>query len=246
MPEFMQTMKTGRGAVPVVENAKLPLMTERAPRPRAIEGKTLLMAAEPKPDTGKTGRMAAFAAVRPTRATVAKRPEMQGRKPVAEDTPKPDGYVRLRLRVEGEKVSVVGAKAVEGPLVERPQLEGQVAYEATLGTKRVAAGAVPDVGERRSFANPKGPKEQQGHYVSRVPTYEVMVRVPAAEVSLAALPRLEIKLYRIKETVTADRIQPGPLGPQFERELREIGRVKGITPEKLETPIGNELRKALG
>jgi hypothetical protein len=170
---------------------------------------------------------------------------MQARKTVAAEAPKPEGYVRLRLRVAGDDVQVVGAKAVEGPLVERPQLEGQVAYEATLGTKRVAAGAVPDVGERRSFPNPKGGPEQQGHYISQVPSYEVTVRVPASEVPLKSLPRLEIKLYRIKETVTADRVKPGPLGPQFSRELREIGRVKGITPAKLAAPIGAELRKAL-
>jgi hypothetical protein len=60
MPDdLIKNMQIGRGIKPVVESEKLPLMTERAVRPRLVEGKQALMAAEPKPDAGKQGRMAA-------------------------------------------------------------------------------------------------------------------------------------------------------------------------------------------
>ena len=59
--------------------------------------------------------------------------------------------MRLRLRVtESGRLRVVGAKAVEGPLVD-PKVVGGLAYEVTLAGQRLAAGGIPDVGERRSF-----------------------------------------------------------------------------------------------
>jgi len=246
--ELTQTMKTGRNVPPVVENAKLPKMTDRAPRPRQIGGKTLVMPAEPKPDTARTGRMPAFDAKAVSGRTarpVKQRPDMEARKAVTE-TPKKDGYVRLQLRVAGGDVSVVGATAVPGPLVDRPKLHGDLAYEVTLGSKRVAVGSAPDVGVRRSFPNPDGPPEQQGHFISEAPSYEIPVRMPASEVSLAALPRVQIKLYRIKEDLPPAEIQPGPIGPQFERELREVATVKGLKLDTLSAPIQAQLKKALG
>ena len=107
----------------------------------------------------------------------------------AEAAQQPEGYVRLRLRVTDGEISVVGAKAVEGPLVE-PKLQGALAYEATVGEKRVAAGGIPDVGERRSFPDPEGKGVMRGHHVEELKTYEVNVRIPKVQVSAAALPRL--------------------------------------------------------
>ena len=245
--ELIKMMQTARGVAPVVNNAKLAQMTDKALRPRVIGGQTLLMAAEPKPDTGKQGRMSPLAAagVRVARPTLRRElPDMQEAKLV--DAPQKEGYVRLRLRVADGEVSVVGANAVEGPLVESGKLHGALAYEVVLGTKRIAAGSFPDLGERRSFPNPNGPPEQQGHFISTVPSYEVNVRVPASEVSLASLPRLDIRLYRVKDEIAAERIQPGILVDQFPKELREVGRVKGIRPELLATPLQAELRRALG
>jgi hypothetical protein len=251
MPDdLIKTMQIGRGVKPVVENPKLPVMTEKALRPRLIGGKRLLMADSPRPDTGKTGRMAA---VRKTTARVAQPTlkkelsEMQEPKKAATGGGK-EGYVRLRLRVSGDRVTVVGAKAVEGPLVQRPNIHGSLAYDVTLGSKRVAAGSILDLGERRSFPNesPKAPPEQRGHFITEVPTYEVNVRVPASEVSMTALPRLNVRLYRIKEDVDVRLAKPGPLGEQFPRELREVARVTGIKVADLPAAHRTELRKALG
>jgi hypothetical protein len=239
-------MKTGRGIQPVVSNAKLARMTDTPPRPKSIGGKTLLMAEKPKEDTGKQKRMAPFAKASAPRAPKV-RPDMadpNGRKPDAAE--QPAGYVRLRLRVRDGEMDVVGAKAVEGPLVET-KLQGALAYEATLGPRRVAAGAIPDVGERRSFPDPKGKGEMRGHHVEQLRTYEVNVRVPKDQVSAAALPRLEIALYRLKEELPEarpDMLAAAPIGEQFERELREVGRMKGIKPDKLSDPVAAQVKKA--
>ena len=252
MPDdLIKQMKIGRSIKPVVENPRLSLMGGKALRPRLIGGKRLLMTATPKPDTGKTGRMAPVSrkAVRVARPTLKRGLAEMKAKPVRTSAAAvKDGYVRIRLRVAGDRVTVVGAKAVEGPLVERPDIRGSMAYDVTLGSKRVAAGSILDVGERRSFPNesPRAPAEQRGHFITEVPTYEVNVRVPASEVKMRSLPRLNIRLYRVKEDVDVRLAKPGPLGAHFTRELREVGRVSGIKPATLAAPHRAQLKKALG
>jgi hypothetical protein len=246
MADGMDRMKTGRGIEPVVDNPKLPRMSDEPPRPRTIRGKILRMAEEPKADTGKQRRMSGF-----RRAAVVRQPRTHPEQKEANLTrtdaaQQPEGYVRLRLRVTDGEMSVVGAKAVEGPLVE-PKLQGALAYEVTVGAKRVAAGGIPDVGERRSFPDPQGKGELSGHHVEELRTYEVNVRVPKEQVSAAALPRLEIALYRMKEELPEtrpDMLAASPIGEQFDRELREVGRMKGIRPDQLARPVAQQVRKA--
>jgi hypothetical protein len=246
MPDGNDTMKTGRGIQPVVDNPKLPLMTDTPPRPRRIEGKILRMAEEPKPDTGKQKRMSPFRKAAAARAPKVRPDQKEANVTRAESAQQPEGYVRLRLRVTDGEMAVVGAKAVEGPLVE-PKLQGALAYEMTVGQKRVAAGGIPDVGERRSFPDPQGKGEMSGHHVEKLKTYEVNVRVPKERVSAADLQRLEIALYRMKEELPearVDRLPAGPIGAQFGRQLREVGRMKGIRPDRLDEPVAQQVRKA--
>src|SRR5688572_18499039 len=248
MPEGMDRMKTGRGIQPVVDNPKLPLMSDTPPRPTAIKGKILRMAEKPKPDAGKLKRMSAFRKAAVVRAPKVRPDQKEAKLTRAETAQQPEGYVRLRLRVTDGEVSVVGAKAVEGPLVE-PKLQAALAYEATVGEKRVAAGGIPDVGERRSFPDPEGKGVMKGHHVEELKTYEVNVRIPKERVSAAALPRLEIALYKMKEDLPEarpDMLAAAPIGEQFERELREVGRMKGIRPDKLARPVAQQVRKAFG
>jgi hypothetical protein len=240
-----ERMQTGRGIKPVVSSARLPRMTEAAPAPTPIGGKTLLMAARPKADTGKVKRMPAVskATVRQTKT----RPDMEAPKTRA-TVSRRDGYVRLRVRVtEGGRLTVVGAKAVEGELVE-PKLQGAMAYEASVGGKRVAAGGIPDVGEQRSFPDPKAKlPEMKGHHIVELPSYEVNVRVPRAAVKASELPKLELALFRIKEDLPEEAAAiaaEAPLADQFQRELREVARLKGIKPDKLAKPVADQLKKA--
>jgi hypothetical protein len=248
MADGMDTMKTGRGIQPVVDNPKLPPMGDEPPAPRTIRGKILRMAEEPKPDTGKQRRMSTFRKAAVVRQLKTRPEQKEANVTRAEAAQQPEGYVRLRLRVTDGEMSVVGAKAVEGPLVE-PKLQGALAYEATVGEKRVAAGGIPDVGERRSFPDPEGKGVMRGHHVEELKTYEVNVRIPKEQVSAAALPRLEIALYKMKEELPeprVDRLPAGPIGARFERELREVGRMKGIRPDKLARPVAQQVRKAFG
>ena len=155
--------------------------------------------------------------------------------------------MRLRVRVtERRPAKVVGAKAVEGELVE-PKLQGAMAYEATWRPARRRRGH-PDAGERRSFPDPKakGP-EMEGHHVTELPSYEVNVRVRKDEVKPAELPELELALFRIKEDLPpeANAIAAGArLDDEYQRELRPVARLKGIRPDKLPKPVADQVRKA--
>ncbi|HXV59027.1 MAG TPA: hypothetical protein VD704_14280 [Gaiellaceae bacterium] len=235
----------------MTSNARLPKMAETPPKPRSIKGRVVLMAEQPKADAGRTKRMAPVVKARAARAP-SRRPDMEeppaakGRA-AARTAKAPRGYVRLRLRVRDGELEVVGAKAVEGPLVQS-KLQGELAYEVTVGDKRVSAGAIPDAGERRSFPDPKAKDpEMQTHHVTQLRTYEVNVRVPKEEVSASALPKLEVALYRVKQELPpegAAAAVAGPIGPRFQQQLREVGRMKGIRTEKLSDPLAKELKEA--
>src|SRR3990170_3390856 len=127
-----ERMQTRKGIEPVVDNPRLARMTGKRPRTTQIEGKILLMAEEPKTDTGKRNRMQPVGKVSSQRVPKV-RPDQKAAPPSkaareAAVAKEPAGYVRLRLRVKDGELSVLGAKAVEGPLVES-KLQGQLAYE---------------------------------------------------------------------------------------------------------------------
>ena len=75
-----------------------------------------------------------------------------------------------------------------------------------------------------------------------------ILRVPKESVSLASLPRLEVALYRVKEElplVHAHELRRDiSLGDQFEKHVREVGRLKGLQPDKQAKSVAAQLRKA--
>ncbi len=246
MPNEGRKMHSGNDAEPVHNGSELPRMTDTPLPPTPVGGKIMTMADEPKADTGKRNRMVPFEKSRAERARrdhpdqEAPRHERRG-SDVDEG-----GYVRLRLRVTDGDISVIGAKAVEGPLVEG-NLQGALAYEVVLGDTRIAAGSIPDVGERRSFPDPQGMGEMRGHHITEMRSYDISVRVPKSRISRSAMSRLEIALYRIKEELPEPRIDRLPersIGEQFGRQLREVGRMKGLRPDRLNEAAAEQVRRA--
>jgi hypothetical protein len=104
--------------------------------------------------------------------------------------------VRLRVLVENGELSVAGAKFVEGPLAPMETLHPGLAYEVMLGARRIAGGGIPDAGQWRSFPDPLGRPGLEGHHITEVLSYEIAVRVPAQELTMSALPKARITLYR--------------------------------------------------
>jgi hypothetical protein len=146
-------------------------------------------------------------------------------------------YVRLRLRVRGDRLSVVDSHLVDGPLGQVAGFPGANAYEVTLGDRLLHAGALPDLGVQRSFVNPEGPAEQRRHFVTERDVYEFVARVPANEVTPETLGELRVTLHRVKEEARAPRLTAEPLGRQFERQLRPVAELVGLPESVLPAAI---------
>jgi len=146
-------------------------------------------------------------------------------------------YIRLRVRVYNDKLSIIDSHLVDGPLAQAQGFAPGNAYEITIGDRLLHSGALPDLGVQRSFPNPNGPPEQKGHHITVNPISEFMARVPAHEVSRETIDRIAVRLYRVKEEARADRLGSAPLGRQFAREVRQIAEVVGLPSSVLPQTI---------
>jgi hypothetical protein len=161
-------------------------------------------------------------------------------------SPEREQYVRLRIRVNRGRLSIVDSHLVDGPLGQAASFPGGNAYEVTLGDRLLHAGALPDLGVQRSFPDLQGPPEQRGHYLTEQSVFEFMARVPAAELTPETIGEIAVRLHRVKEEAYADRIGDAPLAEQFAREMRPVAELVGlpdsVLPEAIErrggrTPI---------
>lgn len=155
------------------------------------------------------------------------------------------GYLRLRVHVEDGEMTVQDITAVEGPLIAHEPLHGDFAWEALVAGKRVASGAIPDAGVRRAFP-PRDPAPgQEGHFFTTAPSFDFMVRIPRELVTESKLRRLEIPIYRIKEGGLPQTDGPEPLAERFSREIREVGRLRGVDLSQLPKTAQTRARRAL-
>jgi hypothetical protein len=146
-------------------------------------------------------------------------------------------YIRLRIRVHNDRLSVIDSHLVDGPLGQTKGFSGANAYEVTLGDRLLHAGALPDLGVQRSFPNLAGPPEQRGHYFTERPIYEFTARLPAHEVSRETIGKIAVRLYRVKDEARTDRLGSAPLARQFERQVRQIGELVGLPASVLPQAI---------
>jgi hypothetical protein len=151
-------------------------------------------------------------------------------------------YIRLRIRVRADRLTVLDSHLVDGPLSQTQGFATANAYEVTLGDRLLHAGELPDLGQQRSFVNPDGPPEQQGHHFTERPIYEFTARVPAHEVTAETISRIAIRVHRIKEEARATRLGAEPLATQFAREVRPVAELVGlpasVLPEAIEARGG--------
>jgi hypothetical protein len=243
------------GVPPVIENATLPRMGEGDPVPRRVGRAMLFMPENPARDTGTRNRMAPFRLVKSqTEKQAPKRgyPDQEPPKPLRRaqtagggSGKAKEGYVRLRVLVENGALSVAGAKFVEGPLAETNALHAGLAYEVTLGSRSIWAGEVVDGGVWRSFPDPLGRPGLEGHHIAEVPSYEIAVRIPVQKLSISALPKAQITLYRWQGTGPATPVPGQPLKAQLKGRVETVATLKGIRMNQLSKQAQQELRRAL-
>ena len=234
-------------APPIVEDERRPQMSDRPQAPRRVSGEVVLMPEEPAAPERGPNRMKPVPKKGAKRGAARRRgslPEQVEPRRTRGEGAAEEGYLRIRVRVEDDELQVKDIRAVEGPLLANEELHGDLAYEVTLGGRRVSSGAVPDVGVMRSFPHPDPAPGQEGHHFTPAPSYEFLVRVPREGLSLRSLPRLGVRLYRIKSPVPRDEGSE-LLGERFETELREVGRLQGIRLDALPRSVQAGARRAL-
>ena len=99
--------------------------------------------------------------------------------------PAGEQYIRLRVRVSRDRLTVLDSHLVDGPLSQTQGFATANAYEVSIEDRLLHAGALPDLGMQRSFVNPDGPPEQHGHHFTERPVYEFTARVPAHRIQVA-------------------------------------------------------------
>jgi hypothetical protein len=236
-PTKPETASTGKGKPLATTDAPAydgPKKTQKAP------SGTTRGAKNAKPNVGKVQRPRASA--KP--AEFGDQVPPRGRRAAGSASGGAAGeqYIRLRVRVSRDRLTVVDSHLVDGPLSQAQGFATANAYEVTVGDRLLHAGALPDLGTQRSFVNPDGPPEQQGHHFTERPVFEFNARVPAHEVTPDTIGSIAIRLHRVKEEARATRLGPEALAAQFPREMRPVAELVGlpesVLPEAIEARGG--------
>jgi hypothetical protein len=213
-----------------------PAKTDKAPRARAGTRRT--GTAKPRVSPEATRRPRARAD-QPERADQVAKPvrRRRGGAAAAAEGAGPEQYIRMRIRVRGDRLSVVDSHLVEGPLAQTTTFMGANAYEVSVDDRLLHAGGLPDLGVQRSFVNPDGPPEQRGHHITERSVYEFNARVPAHEVTPETIGRIAVRLHRVKDQARTDRLGSAPLAAQFERQVRPVAELVGLPASVLPEAI---------
>lgn len=155
-------------------------------------------------------------------------PDQRPRRTRSQPPAQPEQYIRLRIRVNNGRLSVIDSHLVDGPLAQANSFPGANAYEITLDNRLLHSGALPDLGVQRSFMNLNGPKEQHGHHFTERDIYEFTARVPAHEITGDTFKRITVRLHRVKGETRSPQIGGANLATQFEREMRPVAELVGL------------------
>lgn len=233
-PEMMQ-----EGAdLKTIRNPALQLMAAEPKAPAQIRGEQMPKEPVAKAPTGEQ-TMSPFnpKAAKELGASQESRQEMKAHPDAAEAQISGQGYLRLRMRVAGDRLSVVDVQQVQGPLVQTGSVAGEYAYEVQLDAKPVATEGILDVGVSRSYPRP-GSNE---HHITQHSTFEFNVRLPRAEVPDAAVPRLSVTVYRFADA--SPKMIQGRISAQPGLQARPIAQLQGIRLESLEPELREKFQK---
>jgi hypothetical protein len=162
-----------------------------------------------------------------------------------------EGYLRLVIDVEHGSLSLVDAAMVAGPLVTT-DLSGEMAYDAVVHGRRVAADAFDDLSRSHAFAPPD--EDDVGHRVTETDHYQFVARIPRSEVSAAELADLEITLLRTARSSqlseTPQRMAGLPLEEAAAASGEEdppqvVGRLIGISLDQVPPESARNIEQQL-
>ena len=138
--------------------------------------------------------------------------------------------LRLTLRVDGERITVVNATEVEAPPSALQPVRGSTFLEVRAGDRVLALERLVDPGVAIGIPDRRDTKEFRGHREIELPSYEVAIRVPLeAMESTEGRPEdgestqatIHATIYRAGETLDLD-----PVRFELDRETR--GRLERV------------------
>lgn len=162
-----------------------------------------------------------------------------------------EGYLRLVIDVDHGSLSLVDAAMVAGPLVTT-DLSGQMAYDAVVHGRRVAADAFDDLSQSHAFAPPD--EDDAGHRVTDIDHYQFIARIPSSEVSAADLADLEITLMRTTRTSQLSDTPQAMAGVPLEEAAaasgeedppQVVGRLVGISLDQVPQESARNIEQQL-
>ena len=163
--------------------------------------------------------------------------EMQSR-PAAAVADINQGYLLLRVRVINDKIQIISAKTVDGPLAQSASLVGQHAYEVVLDAQRLAVEGIADIAVSRSYPRPG----QHEHHIAQRQVFEFNIRIPRSAVPSNALDRIKINLFRFPDALPKVISGRALLSRQFGNQARIIATLNGITTDRIEPSALDQLK----
>lgn len=163
--------------------------------------------------------------------------EMQSR-PAAAVADINQGYLLLRVRVINDKIQIISAKTVDGPLAQPASLVGQHAYEVVLDAQRLAVEGIADIAVSRSYPRPG----QHEHHIAQRQVFEFNIRIPRSAVPSNALDRIKINLFRFPDALPKAISGRALLSRQFGNQARIIATLNGITADRIEPAALDQLK----
>ena len=156
-----------------------------------------------------------------------------------------ESYIRLTVHNENGKLTVVGAREVEGPLASPDTLPVGLVWEVAVGQQRISLGSLPDAGVLRSFANRDVPGPEGHHGFQEVSAFDFQVRIPRQALAATEPSNLRINLYRLRRALER-RVSTEPLGQQLgENELAVVARLDGLRADRIADPARVDVARVL-
>lgn len=164
--------------------------------------------------------------------------------------------LRLRLRVEGESISVLDADIVDAPGTLPEEVRGTHFLEVRLGDRILAAQPLRDPGIAVGIPNRSDHKAMRGHRFIELDRYEVVVRVPLGPLETIVAerlqgspaprrsgPRLEVAIFEAHTSLALDPRRPGSLQAQRRNELVSVARSKPLPIDELYGSGGRQRKR---
>lgn len=232
-----ETMQEGAD-LKTIRNPGLPTMAAKPETPAKIKGEHMPKEPAVKVPSGEQV-MSPFDPKAPAKPGKPKEgfQEMKGHPDITATQTSGQSYLRLRMRVTGDRLNVVDVQQVPGPLVLSGSVAGEYAYEVQLDAKPLAAEGILDVGVSRSFPRP-GTNE---HFITQRSSFEFNVRLPRTEVPDASVPRLSIVVYRFADT--SPKMIQGRISAQPGLQAHPVAQLQGIQVEALEPALREKFQK---